>query len=191
MVLVMLFSGCATKAYNINKEADKGDVVLGLDYRDFDYAIKEIMQSLLQSGVLKKADGRKYVVTTGEIVNDTTQRIDGRQLMSSIEEQLMTSGQIDVTSVIGDSIDPLITDTRAFRDSDEFNKDTLMAKGRLVAPELSFSGKIFEREISYNKKTKQVEYYIQLIVTDLKTGLRFWQKQVQVLKRGSSKTPLW
>jgi hypothetical protein len=62
---------------------------------------------------------------------------------------------------------------------------------QLIAPELSFSGQIFQRTISYDRKTKQVEYYFELIVTDLKTGLRFWQKQVQILKRGDTKAPIW
>jgi len=187
----LIFSGCATKTVNINKSTDKGKAVLSLDYRDFDLAVKETVQSLLDSGTFKKADGNRYVIATGEIVNDTTQRIDTRQLMSSVEEQLIASGQVDMTSVIGDSTDKLLTDSRALRDSDEFNKETVLQKGQLVSPELSFSGKIFERVLSYDKKTNQVEYYIQLIVTDLKTGLRFWQKQIQILKRGSNKAPIW
>ncbi len=191
IILSLIVSGCATKTCNINKSTDKGKAVLALDYRDFDYAIKEMMQSLISSGSLKKTRTEKYVVTTAEILNDTTQQIDTRQLMSSIEEQLLSSGQINMTSAIGAGKDGMLNESRTLRNSDEFNQETVMSKGQLIAPDLSFSGKIFQRTINYDKKTKQVEYYIQLIVTDLKTGLRFWQKQVQILKRGSIKTPIW
>ena len=191
LIASLLVSGCATKTYNINKADDKGQPVLALDYRDFDYAVKELVQSLLSSGVLKKDDGGKYVCTTAEITNDTTQQIDTRQLMSSIEEQLINSGQVDMTSAIGDPMDEMLMDSRDLRESDEFNKKTTIPKGQLISPELSFSGQIFQRIISYNKKTNQVEYYIELIVTNLKTGLRFWQKQVQILKRGSVNAPIW
>ena len=190
-VVIALLSGCAAKTVYIDKENDTGKPVLSLDYRDFDTAIEEIVTSLLDSGVLVKEDGSKYVVVTGEIVNDTTQRIDTRQLMSSVEERLMDSGQVDVTSVIGDASDEMLHESRDLRGSKEFDKDTVMPKGALISPDLSFSGKIFERVVHYDSKRKQVEYYIQLIATDLKTGLRFWQKQVQILKRGGTKTPIW
>ena len=131
------------------------------------------------------------MVTTGQIVNDTTQRIDTRQLMASVEEELISSGVVDMTSAIGTTGDSMISESRKLRESDEFDQDTVQEKGQLVGPDLSFSGKIFERVVYYDKRTKQVEYYIELIVTDLKTGLRFWQKQVQILKRGGNKVPMW
>ncbi len=189
--LTLLCTGCASKTVNIDKSNDQGHAVLSLDYRDFDYAIEEMVQSLLSSGKLKKSDGNQYIVTTAQILNDTTQRIDTRQLMSLVEEKMMNSGQVNVTSAIGDATDNMLIESRTLRNSDEFNQETVMGKGEMIAPELSFSGKIFQRIISYDKKTRQVEYYIQLIVTDLKTGLRFWQKQVQILKRGSTKAAIW
>jgi len=190
LAAALAFSGCATKTYNIDKTKDKGHAVLSLDYRDFDYAIGELVQSLLDSGTLNK-DGGKYVVTTGEITNDTTQQIDTRQLMSSVEEQLVASGRVDMTSAIGNAADDMLDASRALRDSEEFREDTLVPKRQMIAPELSFTGKIFQHVLNYDAKSKQVEYYIELIVTDLKTGLRLWQKQVQILKRGSTKAPIW
>jgi hypothetical protein len=191
MCAVLIICGCAAKTSYINKDDDKGKAVLSLDYRDFDTAIDEIMTSLLESGILAKEDGGKFVVVTGEILNDTTQRIDTRQLMSSVEEQLLTSGQVDITSAIGSAADDMVDHARELRNSGEFKTETLAPKNAMIAPDLSFSGKIFERVVYYDKKSKQVEYYIQLIATDIKTGLRFWQTQVQILKRGSTKTPLW
>jgi hypothetical protein len=64
-------------------------------------------------------------------------------------------------------------------------------KGTLIAPDLSLSGKIYQNNLRYDKKNQQVEYYFQLKLTDLKTGKRFWQKEVLIGKRGSNKTVAW
>ncbi|MCA9402307.1 MAG: penicillin-binding protein activator LpoB, partial [Candidatus Omnitrophica bacterium] len=92
---------------------------------------------------------------------------------------------------IGTTGDSMINEARKLRDSDEFDQGTVQAKGQLIGPDLSVSGKIFERVVHYDNRKKQVEYYIELIVTDLRTGLRFWQKQVRILKRGGKKVPIW
>ena len=75
--------------------------------------------------------------------------------------------------------------------SEEFASKTLPAKGQLIAPDLSISGKILQRNIGYDKKTQQVEYYFQLKITNIKTGLRFWQKETIIGKRGSNKSVSW
>ena len=127
----------------------------------------------------------------GDGVIDTTQLIDTRQLLASIEEELLRSNVVDFTSSIGTTGDSMINEARKLRDSDEFDQGTVQAMGQLIGPDLSVSGKIFERVVHYDNHKKQVEYYIELIVTDLRTGLRFWQKQVRILKRGGKKVPIW
>ena len=69
----------------------------------------------------------------------------------------------------------MMYDVRDVRDSekgDEFKQDTLQAKGQLIAPELSISGKIIQRNIRYDNNKQQVEYYFQLQLTSMATGLR-------------------
>ena len=192
----ILITGCAQKTVNIDVVHDDAKAVMALDYRDFDQAASEMVQSMLGSGALKKDDGSRYVMTTGRITNDTMQRIDTDQLMAKIEEELLNSGQVVMTSAVGGkgASDQMIYDTRDLRDSDvgdEFDQDTIAAKGQLIAPELSIAGKIFQRNIRYSKNRQQVEYYFQLKVTDLTTGLRFWQKETLIGKRGSNKSVAW
>lgn len=195
-MFAILLSGCAVKTVNIDTANDDGKAVMALDYRDFNQAATEMIRSLIQSGALTKKQGGRYVVTTGRIINDTMQRIDTDQLMAKIEEELMNSGLVAMTSAIGgegapDEMVHQIRDIRESGDEDEFAADTLPAKRQLIAPELSMSGKIIQRNIGYDKKTQQVEYYFQLKVTDLTTGLRFWQKEAIIGKRGSNKTVGW
>ncbi|HPS55273.1 MAG TPA: penicillin-binding protein activator LpoB [Sedimentisphaerales bacterium] len=195
--ILFVLTGCVQETKNIDMTNDNAKAVLALDYRDFDQAATEMVQSLLSSGKLAKPEGGQYVLTTGVITNDTMQRIDTDLLTAKIEEDITNSGQVVMTSAIGgkdSNRDSMVNDLRDVRDSakgEEFQQDTLPNKGTLIAPDLSLSGKIYQRNLSYDKKTQQVEYYFQLKITDLKSGLRFWQKEVLIGKRGSNKAVAW
>ena len=195
--LTLILAGCTPETKNIDVINDEGKPVMGLDYRDFDQAASQMIQSLLSSETLTKPGGGRYVVATGRVINDTMQRIDTAQLMAKIEQDLLNSGKVVMTSAVGGQTatsDSLIYDVRDIRDSDhadEFNPDTLQAKGQLIAPELSVSGKIIQRNIRYDNDRQQVEYYFQLQLTDLTTGLRFWQNEAIIGKRGSNKSVSW
>ena len=192
-VLSMFVVGCEQKTANIDVTNDEGKAVMALDYRDFDQAASKMVQSMLASGALKKQGGGRYVVATSRITNDTMQRIDIDQLMAKIEQELLNSGQVVMTSAVGaqDSTDPLVQQARKLRDSEEFNQDTVAAKKTLIAPELSISGKIFQKNVPYDRGTQQVEYYFELKVADLKSGLRVWQNETLIGKRGSNKSVAW
>ena len=191
----LVLAGCQPATKNIDTVNDEGKAVMGLDYRDFDQAAAAMISSLVRSGTLQKKDGSRYVMATGRIVNDTMQRIDTDQLMAKVEQEMMNSGQVVMTSAVGDKAgDSLVYEVRDLRDSDradEFNEDTMQAEKQLIAPELSISGKIIQRNVKYDKKTEQVEYYFQLRITDLTSGLRFWQEEQIIGKRGSSKSVSW
>lgn len=191
-VVGVLAAGCAQeRTRNIDVMHDDGKAVMALDYRDFDQAASKMVQSMLGSGALKKPEGGRYVVATGRIVNDTTQRIDTDQLMVKIETEILNSGQAVMTSAIGSGSDELLHETRELRDSEEFDPDTVAKRQTLIAPELTISGKIFQRNIRYDRNTQQVEYYFQLKLSDVKSGLRFWQDETLIGKRGSNRSVSW
>ena len=187
----LICCGCGQKTTNIDVVNDEGNPVMALDYRDFDQAASAMVQSMLGSGALKKKDGGRYVVATGQIVNDTMQRIDTDQLMAKIEEELLNSGQVVMSSAVGSGTDTLIHETRELRDSEEFDPNTIAKRGTLIAPELTISGKIFQKNLRYSKNRQQVEYYFQLKVSDATSGLRLWQKETIIGKRGSNKSVAW
>jgi len=187
----LICCGCGQKTTNIDVVNDEGNPVMALDYRDFDQAASAMVQSMLGSGALKKKDGGRYVVATGQIVNDTMQRIDTDQLMAKIEEELLNSGQVVMSSAVGSGTDTLIHETRELRDSEEFDPNTIAKRGTLIAPELTISGKIFQKNLRYSKSRQQVEYYFQLKVSDATSGLRLWQKETIIGKRGSNKSVAW
>ena len=193
----LLIAGCgSTETVMIDTANDEGKPVMGLDYRDFNQAASEMVQSMISSGALKKSGGGRYVMTTARVTNDTMQRIDTDQLTAKIEQELMNSGQVVMTAAVGGqgAPDEMIYEMRDIRDSatgDEFQQDTLAGKRTLIAPELSTSGKILQRNIRYDRNRQQVEYYFQLRVTDLTTGLVFWQNETIIGKRGSNRSVSW
>jgi uncharacterized protein (TIGR02722 family) len=187
----VLLTGCTPKTTNIDIRNDEGKPVMGMDYRDFDMAASELVQSMLASGTLKKEGGGRYVVAVGRIVNDTMQRIDTDQLMAKIETEILNSGQAVVTSAVGPGADAMVHDARELRDSEEFDQSTVAERQTLIAPELSIAGKIYQSNVKYDSKQQQVEFYIQLMLSDVKTGLRYWQNEVIVGKRGSDKSVSW
>src|SRR4030042_1901645 len=124
LLIISLFSmlfliGCA-EVQKIDTANDTGKQVLSLDYRDFDEAAGKMIQSLISSGTLAKKDGSRYVVSTGRITNDTMQRIDTDLLTAKIEQDLMKSGQVVMTSAVGgkeSNRDQTVYEMRDVRDS--------------------------------------------------------------------------
>ena len=51
--------------------------------------------------------------------------------------------------------------------------------------------KIIQRNIRYDNDKQQVEYYFQLQMNNLTTGLVFWQNENIIGKRGSDKKVPW
>ncbi|QOY55380.1 penicillin-binding protein activator LpoB [Candidatus Sulfurimonas marisnigri] len=190
----LLFSGCATKTTNIDINNDKGDAVMGLDYRDFQGAAQDMIESLLASGAVNKPNGERYVLVVSRIINDTMQHIDTDQLVKKIRVGLLRSGKVVVTTAVGvnGAEDTMAMKTRKeLRVDDEFNQKTVAGKGSMIAPDLSLSGKILQRNIRVDKSTQRVEYYFQMSLTDIKTGLAFWEDERVIGKRGSNKSVAW
>ncbi|MGA2677807.1 MAG: penicillin-binding protein activator LpoB [Sedimentisphaerales bacterium] len=196
--VALTFVGCSPQTENVDTINDQGKAVMQLDYRDFDRAASQMVQSMVESGTFKKEGGGRYVVAKGRIVNDTMQHIDTDQLMGKVEQEMTRSGLVVMTAAVGAGNAPkdsLVYSSRELtRDSDkadEFNKDTVQAKGQLIAPELSISGKIIQRNIRYDNGKQQVEYYFQLQMNNLTNGLVFWQNEIVLGKRGDSKKVPW
>jgi len=189
-----ILAGCATPTTRIDTRNDTGAQVAGIDYRDVEEAANVMLQSLFRSGRLDRADGQAYVMTVGKVKNDTMQRFDTDILTSYITEELMNSGKVMVTSAMAagaDNRDEMINAARSVRGDAEFNQATVAAQGQLVAPTHSVFGKILQREIRMDSGDKQIEYYFQLRITEIATGLQWWQKQHMIGKRTDGRTPTW
>ena len=194
LALAALVAGCTTPTTRIDMRNDLGPAVAGLDYRDVQLAANQLIQSLFRSGRLDRGDGQMYVMTVGKVKNDTMQRFDTDILTSYITEELMNSGKVMVTSAMAakaSNRDDMIHGARTARGNGEFNQTTVAKAGQLVAPTHSVYGKIIQRELRMDNGDKQIEYYFQLRIVELATGLQWWQKQEFIGKRADANTPTW
>ena len=195
VVISLLMSGCATKTANIDMNNDKGGAVMGLDYRDFQGAAQDMVASLIQSGAVdSRQAGVRKVVVVSRIINDTMQQIDTDQLVKKIRVGLLRSGKVVVTTAVGANgpEDKMSMQARKdLRGNSEFNQATVAGKGNMIAPDMSLSGKIIQRNVSVDRSTQQVEYYFQMSLTDINTGLAFWEDERVIGKRGSNKSSAW
>ncbi|WP_392561357.1 penicillin-binding protein activator LpoB [Orbus sturtevantii] len=192
--LVLVLTGCSSNVEYVTADNADDAISLGLDSQDFESAAQEALNSLLASNALNKPGGGRYVVAIGKVINDTTLRIDTDMLVKKIRIGMLQSGKAVITSAIAgnsNNVDDLIYDVRELRGNDEFKQDTIAGKGTLYAPDFSLTGKILQR-ISRTGKNKQlVEYYLQLTLTDIKSGLAYWENESIVRKLGSNKSTAW
>jgi len=191
LVASLLLTGCADKTQRIDMNNDKAGQVMGLDYRDFNEAAGKAIQSLLKSGTLDKKDNDRVVIAISDIKNDTMQHIDTDQLVKKIRVDLLRSGRAVITTAVGADVDIMNKEVRKLNDNEDFNQRTTTKKGQMIAPEMSLSGKIIQRNITMDDGKQQVEYYFQLTLTELSTGLAWWEDETIIGKRGSAKSVAW
>jgi len=191
---LILTTGCEQKTVNIDMNNDTGGAVMGLDYRDFAATAQDLTESVIASGALNKPDGGRYVLAISRITNDTMQHIDTDQLVKKIRVGLLKSGKVIVTTAVsanGAEDDMAMQVRKDLRGNDEFKQSTVAKKGTMIAPDLSLSGKIIQKNIKMDSDTQRAEYYFQMSLTDINTGLALWEDEKVIGKQGSNKAAAW
>lgn len=191
---VLLLVACGgTTPVRVDTGNDTAGTVMGLDYRDFEDAAANMVASMLSSGAVSKPEGGRYVLAISRVTNDTMQRLDTDQLVKKMRVELLRSGKVVVTTAVSGNgaEDAMSYQARELRGNDEFDQDRVAGKGQMVAPDYSLSGKIIQRNNRIDSRNTQVDYYFQMTLTDIDTGLAYWEDEVPIIKRGSSRTVTW
>ncbi|HDZ5026317.1 TPA: penicillin-binding protein activator LpoB [Campylobacter jejuni] len=197
LVGALLFSGCAQTVYTDGKasQVKKGDALtLGLDRQDYESAAETMIASMLSDPAFANIKpGARKVIAMGRVVNDTPQRIDTEKLTAKITSALRKSGKFVLTSAVaaGGALDSMSEDVRELRNNDEFNQKTIAKKGTLVSPDFSLAGIIRQDNVKLSNGKTQVEYFFLLRITDLSSGLVYWEDEQTIDKTGSSKSVTW
>jgi penicillin-binding protein activator len=193
LICFFFVGGCAVPTEVVDTRNDQGPAVMGLDYRDFENAAATMVESMLASGAVNKPGGGRYVLAIPMVVNDTMQRIDTDLLTKKIRVELLNSGKVVTTTAVGltGPEDAMSMRVRELRGSKEFDQSRIAGEGQMIAPDLSLSGKIIQRNISIDRRRQQVEYYFLLSLTDSRTGLALWEGEKPIIKRGSNKSVAW
>lgn len=159
----------------------------GIDSHDVELAIKEAVKNfelefLANLNVDKdlESDIGKKVFVISHIDNKTKESIDteiiARQLMREIRKS-KNGKKIDITNAIsGESSkkDSAIDEVRNLRNNGEFNQESIVKKGKLIAPNYSLSGKIHQRTSKLPDNQKRIDYTFSWSVVDLKDGTLEW-----------------
>ncbi len=195
-VVVLFLSGCTTggpKYVDSGYSGQTDTMTLGIDRADFEKAAVDATESMLQSGALNKKGGGRYVVAIDRVINDTTQRIDTDMLIKKIRVAILRSGKAVVTAAIqvGGPESTLSHSVRDLRENQEVKRTTIAKKNAIIAPDMGLSGKIMQRNARTGSGKQMVEYYFQLTLTHLESGLALWEDEVVVGKIGSSRTVSW
>jgi len=195
ITLCAILSACGgTSVVDLQNEAEVAAMqqVMELEYRDWTKTAENMTKSMIESGALNRTP--KPAIAIANIVNDTTQRFDTDILVKKIRTTLLKSGKAQIaTNFSGE--DTTANSVRSLRDNIEYAQNTIANKGMLVAPNMSLSGKMLQRNLKlesgiFSSVDTRVEYYLQLTLTDLNTGLSVWEDEQPIIKEGTH-VPTW
>ena len=195
VALMLTLCACGgTRGVDLNNEKEVAAMqdVMELEYRDWTKTAETMTQSMLKSGAFRAV--KNPVIAMGPIVNDTQQRFDTDILTKKIRTTLLKSGTAQIaTNFSGE--DTTTEKMRSMRANAEYDQETIAKTGTLVAPNMSLSGKMLQRNLKldsgwFSSVDTRVEYYLQLTLTDLKTGLSVWEDEQPIIKEGTH-APTW
>jgi hypothetical protein len=175
---VLAFSGCKQGAKYIETGGTQSVVSVGqIDIQDIQMASSELLQSMIQTGVLKRSATQPARLLINPIVNDTSSQFDVGELTYRMREQLVNSGQAQVITAYGKyTEDPAALEELKRRSFESGTQPD-------VEPDFTLSGKI--TQIRRNAgSTKQSTFTFRLTLTDPNTGLEVWTKLADVTKQG-------
>lgn len=195
ITLCAILAACGgTSVVDLNNEKEVANMqnVMELEYRDWTNTAEKMTQSMISSGALNQT--QKPVIAIANIINDTTQRFDTDILVKKIRATLLKSGRAQIATNF--SGEDLTTEKMRSKRSDaEYDQSTIAKTGTLIAPNMSLSGKMLQRNLKldsgwFSSVDTRVEYYLQLTLTDLKTGLSVWEDEQPIIKEGTH-APTW
>jgi uncharacterized protein (TIGR02722 family) len=177
----------------IDPKNDRTGVGMSLDSRDFEQAAGELARDMLNSGRLNRPNGGRYVLAISRMTNDTTLRINMNELVQIIRIELNNSGKVITTTAVGldGPEDPMAMQARQLRRSGEFNQATVAGRGQMQAPDLSLVGRIIQRSTRLDGGAQRIDYVFQATVTEIRSGLAFWEGQQVISRIGSGRTVNW
>lgn len=190
--VILIFCGCGVQTEYVDLADSAQYTSSGLDYHDIQNAAMQSISSLLSSRYAKNIDAESpKVLVISSVINDTMQHIDTQQLTRKITREMRNSGKFILSLAMGANSDEMIMSARKARESDEFNQYTTIEKGELIAPELSLSGKIIQKNTKLSSGKQRIDYYFLLTLSDIKSGLVLWDDEVNIIKVGSNKNVAW
>ena len=180
-------SGCGTDAHYIEPGGPEALItVSAVDPAEWKRVAGEAAQSLVASGALKRDDGMEPVVMIGRLRNYTLLHLETGLLTNQMRQAILVSGQAKVSSAAGygGNLDRSVRRIRERENDDLFNQSTVMKRGTVVAPNFSLAGMIIQQN-TVSGRTEESYYMFHLTLTDLKTGIAVWEKNIDFAKQAT------
>jgi len=190
---MMLVSGCAYQSVRIDPASNQGlTTVDDINFKDWQIAAEKGVNSLLQSGVLHRADGRKTIVMVSVVKNSTAQHINTNILTDKIRQAILRSGMAVTTTAVSGAgpEDAASKQVRQLAADPMFNGATVQRNGTAIAPDMSLAGEIIQQQTQAGSATESY-FFFHMTMTDLKTGLAVWEDNVEIAKQGSNGSIGW
>src|SRR5690606_11623779 len=142
----------------LSRTGEPALVSFGLQNTDFEYAANQAVQEFLESPFARKPEGGRWVVQMGDVVNDTTFRIDTASMTSRMKIAMTRTGQFIFTGATGRERTDFVADSRQLSKSRMFDQRTVARSGTVIAPDLEMLGAIRQRTVvGADQKRQQLE----------------------------------
>jgi len=196
LLLMPFLASCGgTRVIDTNNTRSVSNMsnVMELEFRDWERAAENMTNSMMASGAFTNAK-KPVVIAIAGVTNDTMQRFDTDILVRKIRTTLIHSGKVRITTNFTGE-DMTSQAVRNQRNNAEFDPSTIAGRGTLVAPSMSLSGRMMQRNFELHTcwfcaRRERVEYYLQLALTDVRTGLSVWEDVNPIIKEGRN-APTW
>jgi len=192
----LVVSGCASMDVISSLGGNSGDATamdtFGLTTEDFSFAANSAVEEFLSSPASSRADGRRWRATLGDVVNDTTFKIDTRSMTSRMRNKLINSGKFSFSGFTGQDRTSFVADSRQLAKSSLVDQRTVAKAGTVQAPDLEFSGEIRQRtNVSGDGGRQRLEYEFDFRAVDANTGQIAFSTLIDIKKLGSNKNFAW
>ena len=177
----LLLGACSQPARYIETGGTESVVSVGeVDIQDIQMAASGMLESLLETGILKQAPHQPARLVMDRIVNDTSSRFDVGDLLYRMREQLVNSGQAEVVTTWGANAESKEAQGIARREA--FLSGTTGQDS--AEPDFTLTGKITQLKRSAGN-VRQTTYTFRLTLTNVNTGREAWTKTVDMTKQGT------
>ena len=181
--LPLALVGCQ-KAQYVDPKGN--DLVVNADrmnIQDWNLLADQVVQSMVNSGVLARLPNQPAGVLLNPVINTTTQQFDTDGIMKKIRISLLNTGRCEVIMTAGPggrAEDKIAQDAQALKDF-QSGKDNQVNPNNV--PDATLTAKLIE-DRARSGSTRQVAYVLQMSLTNTTTGRAVWEGEASVIKQG-------
>lgn len=144
----------AVQAPVIDRKAEAPKPAEEITAADFRRAVQTAVRNMMRSGTLDAGTDR-YAVTVSHIVDTTKKGFDTAEIKRRVSADLAAGRKVRVVT----------------------------AGTKNAVPQMNVSGRITQRTAYVRGGKRRQEYYLQLVLTDLKTGMMLWETVTPVVRK--------